>query len=241
MGGYNPSKDSISCFLGHVSKAIDANISIYEIFILIGDFIAISCDCSLCEFRDVYNLKNLIDEITCYKNPNSPSSIDVILTNRKRNFRNSTAIETGFSDHHNMIITVLSGKLKKKDPVLLNYRSYKDFDENSFRGELENALLAHDYENMGYDDFKKVFIEVLNQHAPMKKKFIRGNNAPFTNRTLSKAFMNRSKLKNRYYKNPTEVNKISYNKQRNYCVSLLRKEKRKYCNYLDLNIFADNK
>ena len=96
-----------------------------------------------------------------------------------------------------MIITVLNGKLKKKDPLLLNYRSYKDFDENSFWGELANALLALDYETLGYDDFKKVFIEVLNQHAPMKKKLIRGNNVPFMNRTLSKAFMHRSKLKNR--------------------------------------------
>ena len=80
--------------------------SIYENFILMGDFNAVSPDCSLCEFCDVYNLKNLIDEATCYKNPNNPSSIDVILTNRKRSFHNSTAIETGLSDHHKMIITV---------------------------------------------------------------------------------------------------------------------------------------
>ena len=212
--------------------------SIYENLILIGDFNATISDCSLCEFREVYNLKNLIDEPTCYKNPHNPSSIDVILTNRKRSFHNSTAIETGLSDHHKMIITILNGNLKKKDLVLLNYRSCKGFDENSFRGELANAL---DFENLGYDDFKEVFMKVLNQHAPMKKKFIRGNNAPFMNQTLSKAFMHRSKLKNRYNKNPTEVNKMSYYKQRNYCVSLLRKEKRKYYNNLDLNIFADNK
>ena len=63
---------------------------------------------------------------------------------------------------------------------------------------------------------------------------MRGNNAPFMNQTLSKAFMHRSKLKNRY-------NKISYNQQRNYCVSLLRKEKKKYYNNLDHKIFADYK
>ena len=80
MGGYNPSKDSVS-------------------YLLIGDFNAISSDCSLCEFCDVYNLKNLIDEPTCYKNPNS-LSIDVVLINRQRGFHNSTVIETGLSDHH---------------------------------------------------------------------------------------------------------------------------------------------
>ena len=53
--------------------------------------------------------------------------------------------------------------------------------------------------------------------------------------------MHRSKLKNNFNKNPTEANKKIYNKQRNLCVSLLKKEKRKYYNNLDLNIFDDNK
>ena len=140
-----------------------------------------------------------------------------------------------------MIITVLNGKLNKKEPALLNYRSYKNFDENLYREKLATALLSLDFNNMGYDEFKKVFIRVLNLNAPMKKKYIRGNNVPFMNRTLSKAFMHRSKLKNRYNKKPTEANKTSYNQQRNYCVSLLRKEKKKYYNNLDLKIFADNK
>ena len=48
---------------------------------------------------------------------------------------------------------------------------------------------------MSYDDFKEIFIKVLNLHAPMKKKLVRGNNAPFMNKYLSKAFMHRSKLK----------------------------------------------
>ena len=37
MGGYNPSKDSISYFLGLISKVMDANLSDYENIILIGD------------------------------------------------------------------------------------------------------------------------------------------------------------------------------------------------------------
>ena len=61
------------------------------------------------------------------------------------------------------------------------------------------------------------------------------------NKILSKAFMHRSKLKNRYNKNPNELNKNLYKKQRNFCVNLLRKEKRKYCSSLDMNIFEDNK
>ena len=75
----------------------------------------------------------------------------------------------------------------------------------------------------------------------MKNKLIRGNNAPFMNKTLSQAFMHRSQLKNKFNKNRTEQNKIAYNRQRNYCVSILKKEKRKYYNRLDLKIFKDSK
>ena len=105
--------------------------------------------------------------------------------------------------HHKRIITVLNENLNEKDPVLLNYRSYKDFNENLFRGQLANDLPALDC-NAGYE-FKNIFMKILNLHAPI----CMGNNAPFMNQTLPKAIMHRSKLKNRYNKNPTEVNEIS--------------------------------
>ena len=53
--------------------------------------------------------------------------------------------------------------------------------------------------------------------------------------------MKRSKLKNKYNKFLTEENKSLYKKQRNFCVNLLRKEKRNYYNNPDSNIFNDNK
>ena len=212
----------------------------YDNLILLGDFNAGNSDLSLNEFCGMYTLKHLITEPTCYKNQNNPSIIDIILTNRKRSFHDSQTIETGLSDHHKMIITVLKSEFKKKDPTQVDYRSYKYFDENLFRHDLSSALSNLLNEDTNYDDFKKVYIDMLDLHAPMKKKFVRGNNAPFMNKTLSKAFMHRSKLKNKFNKNPIDANKRLYNKQRNYCVSLLNKEKRKYYNDLDPLIIGDN-
>ena len=97
---------------------VDANIRKYEHFLLIGDFNADIKDHAMSEFCEMYNLKNLINEPTCYKNPNN-SSIDVILTNRKRSFESSKAIETGLSDHHKMIITVLKSNYKKRELQIL--------------------------------------------------------------------------------------------------------------------------
>ena len=53
------------------------------------------------------------------------------------------------------------------------------------------------------------------------------------NKNLSKAIMLRTKLWNIFLKNRTEENKNRYTKQRNLCVTLLRKSKREYFNNLN--------
>ena len=69
---------------------------------------------------------------------------------------------------------------------------------------------------------------ILNEQAPQKKKYGRSNQSPFMNKNLrmSKAIMQRSKLRNIFLKNRTEENRNNYAKQRNLCVTLLRKSKR---------------
>ena len=82
---------------------------------------------------------------------------------------------------------------------------------------------------------------MLNNHAPRKKKYIRGNNKPFMTKAYSKAIMARTRFRNKFLKNPSEQNKETYNKQRNYCVSLLRKDKKEYFAKLDEKNITDNK
>ena len=82
--------------------------------------------------------------------------------------------------------------------------------------------------NMKYDQFKAIFMSILEKYAPIKSKTIRGNNKPFMNKTLSKSFMERTRLKNRYNKFPTEENYKIFKKQRKYCVNLVAKTKKEY-------------
>ena len=241
MAGYNPHKDIISNFLSNVSKKLDQYMKNYDNVILIGDFNSEMSENAMIEFCEMYDLQNLIKEPTCFKNVDNPSSIDVILTNRKENFQKSSAIEIGLSDHHKMVCTVLKSDFKKLDPISVKYRSYKYFEEHLFKNDLIKDLQDFNEELMNYDNFKTIFMTVLDRHAPMKTKMVRGNNAPFMNKTLSKAFMYRSKLKNTFNKKPTEENERLYKTQRNFCVNLLKKEKRNYYNNLDLKIFDDNK
>ena len=65
---------------------------------------------------------------------------------------------------------------------------------------------------MDYEEFKDIFMNVLNKYAPINETIIRGNTAPFMNKTLSKAFMVRSRLKNKYNEFPTEENHLNHKK-----------------------------
>ena len=72
------------------------------------------------------------------------------------------------------------------------------------------------------------FLEVVNVHAPLKTKIVRGNDAPFVDKQLRKAIYTRTRLKNKKQKNPSKENKMAYKKQRHFCVSLRRKCMKNY-------------
>ena len=46
-----------------------------------------------------------------------------------------------------------------------------------------------------YKSFSDTFKAIVNKHAPLKKKIVRGKNAPFMTKELRKAITNRSRLK----------------------------------------------
>ena len=53
--------------------------------------------------------------------------------------------------------------------------------------------------------------------------------------------MERTRLRNTFLKNPSVANKLAYTKQRNFCVSLLRKVKKEYFANLNEKNITDNR
>ena len=84
-------------------------------------------------------------------------------------------------------------------------------------------------------------MNILDRHAPIKTKYIRGNDQPFISKELRKEHMKRSRLKNNYQKRKTDANLVAYKKQRNLCVNLLKKSKRSYFQNLKPSDICDNK
>ena len=95
--------------------------------------------------------------------------------------------------------------------------------------------------SLDFGSLKMCFMKLLNKIAPLKTKFLRANHSKFVTKEVSKAIMLRTKLRNKFLKKKTLESRAKYNKQRNICVSLIKKAKRNYYENLDLKDINDNK
>ena len=158
---YSPNKNNISKYLHCLSKGLDKYISQYDNIMLLGDLNVEISDPVLNDFCSVYNLFSLAKEPTCFKNPNNPSCIDLFLTNCPRSFQNTLTIETGISDFHKMVITVMKVFYKKQRPKIIQYRSYKNFDNQVFQREFNSKLLKVDLNNAELSEFTEIFLSIV--------------------------------------------------------------------------------
>ena len=74
--------------------------------------------------------------------------------------------------------------------------------------------------------FSSVFTDVVDRHASLKQKMVRGNNAPFMTKQLNKAIMDRSRIKNRYLKWPSRENILVLKKTKSLRINLTKKAKK---------------
>jgi hypothetical protein len=192
---------------------------------------------ALTDVCDVFDMHCLIKEPTCFKD--TPSLLDVMLTTQPQTFTNSGTLETGLSDFHKCTFTVKKGPLPPRKPEFIVYRSYKNFREENFLRDLAAAPL---HVSEVFDDvndccwvFTQLQMDVMNDHAPFKKKKLRKSEVPFMKKKLRKsevpfmsgiyrkAIFKKSQLKNRYNSCRNSVNWELYRKQRNLCTALRRK------------------
>ena len=163
------------------------------------------------------------------------------MTNKPHNFQHSNTIESGLSDFHKLIVTVLKTSFRKMPARIIKYRNYKCYSQSNFNNELSYYLSGQDFINMSNDDFVSLVMEVFNRHAPLKTKYIRANDSPFVTKELRKEHMKRSRLRNKFLRIRSEENRNVYKLQRNKCVCLLKKTKQSYYAKLNPSDVCDNK
>ena len=150
----------------------------------------------------------MIKSETCFTK-NHKSLIDLFLTNTPLSFQKTHVSETGLSDYHKLITTFFKTNFSLLRTKVLSHRKYKNFIESKFLNDLNETIISFDNENpnQDYNVLINRFLEVVNVHAPLKTKIVRGNDAPFIVKQLRKAIYARTRLKNKIHRNPSKENK----------------------------------
>ena len=110
---------------------------------------------------------------------------------------------------------------------MINYRDYRKFLNEEFRAQLDYEISKHDINNMEYQHFLNIFIEVINKHAPIKEKYLRSNQGRFITKNLHKAIMKRSRLRNKFLRDRTEMSQKEYKKITKLLHKTLEKSQKK--------------
>jgi hypothetical protein len=164
-----------------------------------------NCDytCPLQNLCNDYNLKNIIKQPTFYHR-NGNSLIDVLITNQCRKFLTSGVIDNDLSDGHSLIYGILRSKCPKLSPVDIKYRSFKTFNEEAFLSDLRavpfSVVCTFDDPGDSLWICSKLLTDIVNDHAPWKKKRIRNKQPAFFNSKLKKAIMNKRRLLRKHKK-----------------------------------------
>ena len=87
------------------------------------------------------NIKKSHLPLFTFKSSN-PRCIDLLLTDRGRKFQQTTAVETGLSDFHKMVVIVIVGWFDKQKPNVVNYRDYRNFRVQYFDRIFRETLLT---------------------------------------------------------------------------------------------------
>ena len=136
-----------------------------------------------------------------------------------------------------MVLTSFRCKFDKRIPKEVVYRDYKNFEPGIFREELK--VVIHDTSEWG--TFESRFLNTLDKHAPLKKKTIRANHAPYMTKTLKSAIMKRTQLANKYHNTRRDIDYSNFRRQKNYVDRLYKKEKKSFVNNLSMGDLTDNK
>ena len=93
-------------------------------------------------FCELYRFKSLIKDSTCFKNPENPSCLDLILTKSPYSFHCRCVMETGLSDIHKMVVSIIKTAFQKLKPRIVQYRDYIHFSNDDFRKKFWKIYLS---------------------------------------------------------------------------------------------------
>ena len=137
----------------------------------------------------------------------------IFLKNTTLPFQHTQTLSSGLSDFNKLIFIVLENTFSKNKQHKIVYANYKDFNSYDFNDELK---FVFSNENINSSSkFDKMILDVLNNHAPLKKERLRVNHASYLSKSMREVIIRRSYMENIYFKKRTDKSLRAYKKQNN--------------------------
>ena len=94
--------------------------------------------------------------------------------------------------------------------------------------DVKNSIIQMTSEtnDLEFDRFKITLDETVERHAPIKKQYVRANQASLITKKINKEMMKTSRLRNKFLNATNEIDRKACSKQCNLCVSFITSEKK---------------
>ena len=123
-----------------------------------------------------------------------PTPVDVFLTNRPKCFSGVINVDIETSDFHNYVGVVTRPFAPRQIRRKIAYRSLKIFQGDASRADCDNtpfhiSIVFDDIDDI-YWPHNQMFLSVLNEHEPLKTKWIKRNKFPIWIQNCVKRYTN---------------------------------------------------
>ena len=228
---YKHPKVKSDIFIDEMCKMSNILAQVCDDYIYIGDMNCCPTKTSVIkDLCEIYGLKNLIKDPTCFKAKN-PTLIDVVLVSKPSRFLEALNSNCEISDFHNFVGAATRRFAPSLKPHYITYRSYKNFNDSSFCADIMSAPfhvgnIFDDVEDTAWY-YSELIGNIIDEHAPFKQKMVKRASVPYMNAELRKSLYRRNMARNKfrlYGKSYWEENR----KQRNRVVAVRKKSLAKY-------------
>ena len=165
------------------------NGEIYVLEVLNCNLLQLNCDChtkQLLELCELYNLSQVINEPTRVTQ-HSETLLDLCLTTTPEKISCSGVIRSGKSDHDIVFMVRKLNSFRIKRHRTIQKRCLKHFKRELFIKDLENIPwedIKNANPNREWENWKALFLSIVDKHAPLKKRRVRNKRSPWLTRGI---------------------------------------------------------
>lgn len=135
------------------------------------------------------------------------------LTKRPLYFQHPKVSETRLSDFHILFFSFFKCQYSRLKLKVIHYRNCKNLNVANYLDLKKSDLsISTDNPNKSYPHLSETIYGIVEKHAALKKKTLRGDDVPFINKIIRKETYTRSWLRNLWSKNPSLENLGLYKK-----------------------------